>query len=306
MELADAPSPVQARPTPFPVGAPARVLSMRRRRGGLGTRSEQRKGGREGDWEDESETDEEAEDEEATPERSMAVSSTRRRRAPRRDAGAVSHHHYYGGAPPGAAPREASWLDPAYASAWGTTLANGGVSACGLYVLFHIVTVFAADVRSKSKAHERAYQSEIARCAQQYALNHCGTPNQAPALSDMCAGWETCYARDPSSVASTYRIVAEVLADVVQGFLAPLGWKELAFVAMVGYLLVMLIARCTVAFYGQAKQMVQHPTQPPVAVAPGPYGYAAPPATPAAGTRYLHGAPDWRSSTPQQQSRPDR
>lgn len=71
------------------------------------------------------------------------------------------------------------------------------------------------------------YQSEITRCTQQYTLNHCGTPNQAPALSTMCAEWEQCYSRDPSSVASNYRLVAEVLADIVQGFLSPLAWKEL-------------------------------------------------------------------------------
>ncbi|CEH12910.1 Uncharacterized conserved membrane protein [Ceraceosorus bombacis] len=177
----------------------------------------------------------------------------------------ITHHHWYQPAaatPPKTESSSSAWADPAVAKAWGAALANGGVTACGLYVLFHMVSAFASDVRSKAKAHERIHHSEIARCAQQYSLNHCGTPNQAPVLAEQCAAWEACYARDPSTVSSTYKLVAEVFADVVKGFLGPLGYKEMIFVAVMGYLLTTLVVRCTLAFLSQAKLMVQQQASP--------------------------------------------
>ncbi|KAF5361679.1 hypothetical protein D9758_007380 [Tetrapyrgos nigripes] len=65
---------------------------------------------------------------------------------------------------------------------------------------------------------------EIARCALEYRNNNCDNP--IPAVVTQCGNWETCMNRDPTKVGRA-RVGAELLAEVVNGFVEPISWKTL-------------------------------------------------------------------------------
>lgn len=61
-------------------------------------------------------------------------------------------------------------------------------------------------------------------CASQYKNNLCDKPT--PAMVQQCAKWETCMNRDPTIVGRA-RVGAELIAEVVNGFIEPISWKTL-------------------------------------------------------------------------------
>lgn len=66
---------------------------------------------------------------------------------------------------------------------------------------------------------------EIALCSLQFKNNLCAT-NPIPAMSKQCASWETCMNRDPTIVGRA-KVGAEMIAEVVNGFVEPISWKTL-------------------------------------------------------------------------------
>lgn len=61
-------------------------------------------------------------------------------------------------------------------------------------------------------------------CALQYKNNLCTSP--LPAMTQQCATWETCMNRDPATLGRA-RVGAELIAEVVNGFVEPISWKTL-------------------------------------------------------------------------------
>lgn len=66
---------------------------------------------------------------------------------------------------------------------------------------------------------------EIGMCATQYRNNLCES-NPVPAMIQQCASWKTCMDRDPTIVGRA-RVGAELIAEVVNGFVEPISWKTL-------------------------------------------------------------------------------
>jgi hypothetical protein len=66
---------------------------------------------------------------------------------------------------------------------------------------------------------------EIALCAMQYRNNLCAT-NPIPAMAQQCGIWETCMQRDPTVIGRA-KVGAELIAEVVNGFVEPISWKTL-------------------------------------------------------------------------------
>lgn len=62
-------------------------------------------------------------------------------------------------------------------------------------------------------------------CALQYKNNLCNT-NPVPAMVQQCAKWEMCMSRDPAVVGRA-KVSAELIAEVVNGFVEPISWKTL-------------------------------------------------------------------------------
>jgi hypothetical protein len=65
---------------------------------------------------------------------------------------------------------------------------------------------------------------EIAMCAAEFKKNQCQNP--LPGLTHQCANWETCMNRDPTIVGRA-KVGAELIAEVVNGFVEPISWKTL-------------------------------------------------------------------------------
>jgi hypothetical protein len=65
---------------------------------------------------------------------------------------------------------------------------------------------------------------EIAMCSVQHTNNLCSNP--IPAMAQQCAHWETCMNRDPTVVGRA-KVGAELIAEVVNGFVEPISWKTL-------------------------------------------------------------------------------
>lgn len=57
-----------------------------------------------------------------------------------------------------------------------------------------------------------------------YKENHCDNPY--PALAKQCKAWQVCMNRDPTIVGRA-RVGAELIAEVVNGFVEPISWKTL-------------------------------------------------------------------------------
>ena len=67
---------------------------------------------------------------------------------------------------------------------------------------------------------------EISMCAVQYNDNRCAQPDPIPAMIQQCSNWETCMNRDPALVGRA-KVGAELIAEVVNGFVEPISWKTL-------------------------------------------------------------------------------
>ena len=68
-------------------------------------------------------------------------------------------------------------------------------------------------------------RQEIASCAVQYRQNLCAE-SPIPAMLSQCSAWEACMNRDPSVIGRA-KVSAELLAEVVNGFVEPISWKTL-------------------------------------------------------------------------------
>lgn len=66
---------------------------------------------------------------------------------------------------------------------------------------------------------------EISMCQTQFKNNLCDT-NTIPAMVQQCAIWESCMNRDPSTLGRA-KVGAELIAEVVNGFVEPISWKTL-------------------------------------------------------------------------------
>lgn len=62
-------------------------------------------------------------------------------------------------------------------------------------------------------------------CALQFKNNLCAT-NPIPAMAQQCGNWEACMNRDPTVVGRA-KVGAELIAEVVNGFVEPISWKTL-------------------------------------------------------------------------------
>ena len=65
---------------------------------------------------------------------------------------------------------------------------------------------------------------EIAQCAIHFRDNRCENP--LPAMVHQCGVWDTCMNRDPTKVGRA-KVGAELIAEVINGFVEPISWKTL-------------------------------------------------------------------------------
>lgn len=69
-------------------------------------------------------------------------------------------------------------------------------------------------------------RSEILQCAKAYVDNKCQPGTRLPFMEGKCSGWEECMGREAVVVGKT-RVVAETLAEVVNGFVDIISFKTM-------------------------------------------------------------------------------
>ncbi|EMD41370.1 hypothetical protein CERSUDRAFT_89935 [Gelatoporia subvermispora B] len=153
-----------------------------------------------------------------------------------------------------------------------------------LYLLIQFILTVQRDVEQRISEYSMDIVQEIAQCAMQYKTNLCAS-NPIPAMAHQCGLWETCMNRDPSKVGRA-KVGAELIAEVVNGFVEPISWKTLAFtLTSLAFLTVFINA--LLSLYRSRHDPVHHAPQPhhppaipafPIAPAtPYPHHYLAPP-----------------------------
>ncbi|EKM60451.1 uncharacterized protein PHACADRAFT_82283 [Phanerochaete carnosa HHB-10118-sp] len=97
-----------------------------------------------------------------------------------------------------------------------------------LYLLVQFILTVQRDVEHRISEYSMDIVQEIAQCIMHFKTNLCAT-NPIPAMAYQCGQWETCMNRDPTKVGRA-RVGAELIAEVVNGFVEPISWKTLAFI----------------------------------------------------------------------------
>jgi hypothetical protein len=96
-----------------------------------------------------------------------------------------------------------------------------------LYLVVQFIITVQRDVEQRISEYSMDIVQEIAMCALQFKNNMCAS-NPIPAMAQQCGSWETCMNRDPTVVGRA-KVGAELIAEVVNGFVEPISWKTLAF-----------------------------------------------------------------------------
>ncbi|PPQ62775.1 hypothetical protein CVT24_000469 [Panaeolus cyanescens] len=96
-----------------------------------------------------------------------------------------------------------------------------------LYLFIQFILTVQRDVEHRISEYSQDIIQEISMCAAQYRNNLCDT-NPIPAMVQQCANWQTCMNRDPTVVGRA-KVGAELIAEVVNGFVEPISWKTLIF-----------------------------------------------------------------------------
>ncbi|KAF8624815.1 hypothetical protein AX15_005702 [Amanita polypyramis BW_CC] len=97
-----------------------------------------------------------------------------------------------------------------------------------LYLVMQFILTVQRDVEQRISGYSMEIIQEISLCALQHRDNLCST-NPVPAMVRQCSNWETCMNRDPTVVGRA-KVGAELIAEVVNGFVEPISWKTLVFV----------------------------------------------------------------------------
>ncbi|KAF8446432.1 Di-sulfide bridge nucleocytoplasmic transport domain-containing protein [Boletus edulis BED1] len=133
-----------------------------------------------------------------------------------------------------------------------------------LYLLIQFILTVQRDVEHRISEYSMDIVQEIGVCAAQYKNNYCET-NQIPAMTHQCAAWETCMNRDPTTVGRA-RIGAELIAEVVNGFVEPISWKTLVF-SLTSLSFLTLFVNTLLSLYRSRHQPPSSPSSYPVAPA---------------------------------------
>jgi len=134
-----------------------------------------------------------------------------------------------------------------------------------LYLLVQFILTVQRDVEHRISEYSMDIVQEIGVCAAQYKNNYCQT-NQIPAMTHQCAAWETCMNRDPTTVGRA-RIGAELIAEVVNGFVEPISWKTLVF-SLTSLSFLTLFVNTLLSLYRSRHQPPSSPTSYPAAPVP--------------------------------------
>lgn len=95
-----------------------------------------------------------------------------------------------------------------------------------LFISFLFVYTLYTDIQARLASLTVELRAEILQCAKAYVDNRCEPATRIPAMERKCSGWEECMGREVLIVGKT-RVVAETLAEVVNGFVDVISLKTM-------------------------------------------------------------------------------
>ncbi|GAA5977616.1 hypothetical protein JCM11641_006877 [Rhodosporidiobolus odoratus] len=110
-----------------------------------------------------------------------------------------------------------------------TSLALLAILLLSLLLLF-LYTLY-NDINQRLYELTVSLRAEIIQCAKAYVDNRCTPETRIPAMESRCSGWEECMNREVV-VGGKTRVVAETLAEVVNGFVDVISLKTMLFVLL--------------------------------------------------------------------------
>ncbi|KAJ7171755.1 Di-sulfide bridge nucleocytoplasmic transport domain-containing protein [Mycena crocata] len=127
-----------------------------------------------------------------------------------------------------------------------------------LYLVVQFILTVQRDVEERISEYSMDIVQDIAMCALQHKNNLCENP--LPAMAQQCAIWATCMSRDPTVVGRA-KVGAEMIAEVVNGFVEPISWKTLAF-TLTSLSFLTLFINALLSLY-RSRHQPQAPPAPP-------------------------------------------
>ncbi|KAI0089858.1 Di-sulfide bridge nucleocytoplasmic transport domain-containing protein [Irpex rosettiformis] len=103
---------------------------------------------------------------------------------------------------------------------------NSSLVLLFLYLLVQFILTVQRDVEHRISEYSMDIVQEIAQCTMHFKDNRCEHP--LPAMIHQCGIWDTCMNRDPTKVGRA-KVGAELIAEVINGFVEPISWKTLIF-----------------------------------------------------------------------------
>ncbi|GAA6056803.1 hypothetical protein JCM3770_002809 [Rhodotorula araucariae] len=125
------------------------------------------------------------------------------------------------------------------------------------------------DIQARLAELTLELRSEIVQCAKKFMDNGCAAPNRFPALERSCVEWEECMHREVVVHGKT-RVVAETIAEVVNGFVDVISFKTMLFVLLT--LGITIYGSSTALSVLASRAPAAHPAPPSAAGYGGGYG----------------------------------
>lgn len=138
---------------------------------------------------------------------------------------------------------------------------NSALVVLFLYLLVQFILTVQRDVEQRISEYSMDIVQEISNCAAQFKANLCGS-NPVPAMLRQCGAWETCMNRDPTVVGRA-KVGAELIAEVINGFVEPISWKTLAFTLSSLAFMTIFVNSLLSLFRSRLSTPEQAPAQPP-------------------------------------------
>ena len=112
-----------------------------------------------------------------------------------------------------------------------------------IYLTVSFITSISQDLSMKMKAENDLLIMEITKCSEDYYENRCLPSERVKALETFCNEKERCMLQDPEKVNKNTKIMAKLLAEIINDFFEPLSYKTILLVVLLLTLLI-FVSEC--------------------------------------------------------------
>lgn len=112
-----------------------------------------------------------------------------------------------------------------------------------IYLSLSMIIQISQDLSMKMQAENDMLVLEISRCREDYYENKCNPHERVRALEQFCSEREKCMKQDPAVINKNSKIMAKLLAEIINDFFEPLSYKTIALVASL-LMVTFLISEC--------------------------------------------------------------